>query len=276
VAYSRRSSRSPRSRFTVGLLILTSVTILVLDLPGTGPLDPVRNLFASAFRPVRAAADVIFEPISNGWKGAFGYDELSDENAELQRQLAELQGDQAELEQLRAENAELKKLNGIATGEEPSKAAEVISGPLSSFEQSVEIDVGSGDGIAEGMAVVTGGGVLGRVADVKRSTSTVELITEPTMSVGVRLRNGDIGTVTGQGQGKDLRLEGVDDETNVRKGDLVYTSGIDRSAFPKDVVVGRVSRTADGVDGIGRDVDVTPSVDFTSRFVRVILREPPS
>ena len=43
MAYSRRSSRNPRSRFTFGLLLLTAVTILVLDLPGTGPLDPIRG-----------------------------------------------------------------------------------------------------------------------------------------------------------------------------------------------------------------------------------------
>ena len=35
-------------------LAMTAVTLLVLDLPGTGPLDPVRGAFAAAFRPIRA------------------------------------------------------------------------------------------------------------------------------------------------------------------------------------------------------------------------------
>ncbi|MCB0971302.1 MAG: hypothetical protein KDA97_07270, partial [Acidimicrobiales bacterium] len=70
MAYPRRSPRSPRSRFTLGLLLLTAVSLLVLDLPGTGPLDPVRNALATAFRPVQAAGNAIFEPIGNGWKGA--------------------------------------------------------------------------------------------------------------------------------------------------------------------------------------------------------------
>ena len=76
MAYNRRSTRSPRSRTTLALLVLTAVTILVLDLPGTGPLDPVRNVLSTAFSPIRAAGNAIFEPLSNGWKGAFGYDDV--------------------------------------------------------------------------------------------------------------------------------------------------------------------------------------------------------
>jgi rod shape-determining protein MreC len=259
----------------VALLLLTAITLLVFDLPGTGPLDPIRNLLSSAFRPVRAAGDAVFEPIGNGWKGAFGYDDVSEENAQLKAELEERKGEIDELEALRTEVAELKKLNRIRTGDEPSKAAEVISGPLSSFDQSVTIDVGSGDDVQVGMAVVTGGGVLGRIAEVESATATVELLTDPAVSIGVRLRNGDIGSVQGQGQGEPLLLSGVEDDTEVEEGDLITTSGIDRSAFPSDVVVGRVSKVSARGDGVGRDIEVEPSADLTSRYVKVVLREPP-
>lgn len=274
MAYPRRSSRSPRSRFTLGLLLLTAFTLLVLDLPGTGPLDPVRNALSAAFRPIRAAGDAVFSPISNGWKGAFGYDEVTDENAELRKDLEEAKGDEAELERLRAENQELKKLNRIDTGGERSKAVEIISGPLSSFEQTVEIDAGSDDGVAEGMAVVTGGGVLGRVTDTEGSRATVQLLTEPGVSIGVRTKAGDLGVVRGQGQGEPLRLD-IADDVRLKVGDRIWTSGIDRSAFPKDVYIGKVSKVGKAVDGIGRTVEVEPSADFSSRYVKVILREPP-
>jgi len=275
VAYSRRSSRSPRSRFTFGLLLLTALTILVLDLPGTGPLDPVRDGLAAVFRPVRAAGNAVFEPLSNGWKGAFGYDDVTDENDQLKKQLEQRKGDEAELARLEAENKELKKLNRIDTGGERSRAAEVVSGPLSSFDQSVEINLGSSNGVRKGMAVVTGGGVLGRIADTHRSTSTVELITESDVSIGVSVGDGDLAVAHGQGLGKPLRIEGIEDETAVEKGDYVYTSGIDRSAFPKDLVIGKVSKVGKASDGIARTIEVEPSADLTSRYVKVILREAP-
>ena len=44
--------------------------------------------------------------------------------------------------------------------------AEVVSGPLTSFDATIEIDRGSGDGVKEGMAVVTAAGLVGRVVRV--------------------------------------------------------------------------------------------------------------
>ncbi len=116
MAFPRHSSRSPRSRYTLGLLLLTAVTLLVLDLPGTGPLKPVRNVLAGIFSPIRSAGDAVFAPISNGWKGAFGYDDLKDENDRLKGRIEDQKGDQAELERLRREVADLEKLNGVAAG----------------------------------------------------------------------------------------------------------------------------------------------------------------
>ena len=81
MAYPRRSSSSPGSRARLGLLVLTALSLLALDLPGTGPLKPIRNVLASAFQPIRSAGDAVLEPFSNGWKGAFGYDDLKAEKS---------------------------------------------------------------------------------------------------------------------------------------------------------------------------------------------------
>lgn len=276
MAYSRRPSRTPRSRFTLGLLLLTAVSVLVLDLPGTGPLDPVRSAFAAIFRPVRAAGDAVFEPISNGWKGAFGYKDVKDENDKLRKKLEDKKGHEAELVRLRAEVAELRKLNKIKVKGVPTVAAEIVSGPISSFEQTIEIDVGSGDGVKKGMAVVTGGGLFGQVVKVHGGRSTVQLITESDVSVGVSTKKGDLGLAQGQGQGKPLVIKNFPDSVKLKVGDHIYTSGIDRSAFPKDLAIGRVSKVGKSVDGLPRVIEVEPSADFTARYVKVAKRERPS
>lgn len=275
MAFSRRPSRSPRSRFTLGLLLLTAVTMLVLDLPGTGPLEPVRDAFGTAFRPLRAAGDAVFEPISNGWKGAFGYGDLKDENDRLKRDLEERKGQDAKIARLTQQVEDLQKLEGIDAGSEQTRSAEIISGPISSFEQTVEIDQGSSDGVKVGMAVITGGGVLGRVSDTEASRATVELLTETSVSIGVRLANGDLAVAHGRGAGKALGVDDVEDTTKVAVGDYVYTSGIDRTAFPKDLVVGKVSKVGKSVAGIPRVIEVEPLADLTSVYVKVVLRDPP-
>jgi rod shape-determining protein MreC len=274
VAFPRRSSRTPRSRATIGLLLLTAITVLVLDLPGTGPLDPIRNVIATAFRPVRAAGSAVFEPISNGWKGAFGYDDVREENDRLREQLEEQKGLEAEVERLQQDNEELRKINGITIEDVPTKAVKVVSGPISSFEQVVQVDIGSSGHVKAGMAVITGGGVLGRVADTGAGRATVDLITTPGLKLGVATKQGDLGTVEGQGPDDPLILE-IDDEVRLREGDLIYTSGIDRSAFPGELPVGKVSKITEADDGVARRVEVEPTADLASRYVRIVLREAP-
>lgn len=280
MAYSRRPPRTSRSRTTLALLLLTAVTLLVLDLPGTGPLDPVRGAFGAAFRPFRAAGNAVFEPLSNGWKGAFGYDDLEKQNEELKAKLEERKSEEADVKRLQQKVADLSRINGVTIEAQKTKVAEVVSGPLNSFEQTLEIDAGSSDGIKKGMAVITGrtrgsgGAVFGRIAEVRSNSSTVELITELDVKIGIRTQKGDIGTATGQGQGKPLLIEGID-EVNLAKGDFLWTSGIDRSAFPDDLYVGKISKVTKPAEGVERVVEAEPAADLTSRYVRVVLKDPP-
>jgi rod shape-determining protein MreC len=279
LAFPRRSSNSTRSRFTLGLLLLTAVTLLALDLPGTGPLQPVRNVLAGAFRPVRSAAETVFSPVTNGWRGAFGYEEVKDENDRLRALLDEARGDEAEMARLRREVDELQKLNGVVAAGERLSTAQVISDPLSSFDLTVEIDQGSGAGVKDGMAVITGltegaqGGVFGRVVEVEGGRSRIELVTAASFQVGVRLEGGGRGVARGQGPGAPLRIDGI--ATGAEEGDFVYTSGIAETAFPPDIVVGRVAGVRTGPNDESDVLEIEPLADLDAVYVKVVLRDPP-
>ena len=129
--------------------------------------------------------------------------------------------------------------------------------------------------LAVGDEVVTGGGILGKVAEVKGSTATIDLLTKPGVKLGVATKLGTLGTVEGQGPNRPLVLELQQTDTKLRVGDPIYTSGIDRSAIPGDLPVGRVSKVIDGGDGVAPRYEVEPSADLTSRYVKVVLKEPP-
>ncbi|CAN5405969.1 hypothetical protein BH10ACT1_BH10ACT1_18430 [soil metagenome] len=282
MAFSRRSSRSPRSRYTLGLLLLTAVTLLVLDLPGTGPLQPVRNVLAGIFSPIRSAGDAVFKPIGNGWHGAFSYDDVKDDNDELRAELEEAKGHDAELARAEAEIEDLKKLNGVTVETVTTKTAKVVSEGISNFDQSVDIDQGSGAGVKKGMPVIsgmtsgTGGGLLGKVLEVVGGgRSKVELITSPDFKVGVSLEDGSRGIVSGQGRGKALKATGIKLDAKVEVGDYVYTSGINETQFPADLKVGRVKSVRVASNGLSREVTVTPLADLTSVYVKVVLKDPP-
>lgn len=281
MAFPRRSSRSPRSRYTLGLLLLTAVTLLVLDLPGTGPLQPVRDALGGLFRPLRSAGDTAFSPISNGWKGAFGYEDVKHENDRLRAKLEDTKSDTAELARLRRRVANLEKLNGVAPSTLRTRTAQVVAEAPSSFDATVEIDQGSGDGIKKGMAVITGltegrgGGLFGRVIRVRSGRSSVQLVTDPGFEVGIRLEDETRGVLSGQGRNRPLVVEGIPTTVTVKKGSWVYTSGIQDSAFPEDVAVGRVTKVHPAANGLSQTLEVRPLADLSSVFVKVVLKDPP-
>ena len=281
MAFPRRSSRSPRSRYTLGLLLLTAVTLLVLDLPGTGPLDPVRNVGAGIFRPIRSAGDTVLAPVSNGWKGAFRYGELKKDNDKLRAKVEDAKGSQAEVARLRRRVANLEQLNGVAADNLRTRTAQVIAESPSSFDATVDLDQGSGDGVKKGMAVITGrakgsgGGLFGRILRVQSGRSTVQLITDPEFQVGVRLADGTRGVLQGQGRNKSVVIEGIPTKVTVKKGSFVYTSGITESAFPEDLAVGGVTRVRAAANGLSQTLEVQPLADLSSVFVKVVLKDPP-
>lgn len=274
MAFPRRSSSTPRSRATFGLLVLTAVSLLVLDLPGTGPLRPIRNVLASAFNPVRSAGDALLEPFANGWKGAFGYGDLKAENDRLRDELAATAGQDADIERLQAKVRDLERMHGIDAGDLRLLTAEVVSAPLNNFDQSVEIDQGSGDGVKAGMAVVTSGNaVFGRIDTTTGGRSTVTLITTADFQVGVRLADGTRAVAQGQGRNRPLLIDSVE-VTRAKVGDWVYTSGVEQSPFPKDLKIGKVTKV-DAPPGQGTTLEVEPLADLASVYVKVVLKDPP-
>src|SRR5687767_3842441 len=86
------SSRGGRSRFTLVLLILTSITVLTLDFRGSSAIQSVRNSASTVFSPVRDAASSAFSPATNAWDGLFHYGDLEKENEQLRAQIEGLGG----------------------------------------------------------------------------------------------------------------------------------------------------------------------------------------
>ena len=272
------SRRTGRSRLTLVLLILTSVTVLTLDFRDSTMVQDARRWASTVLGPVRDAADSAFSPVSDAWNGVTRYGDLEDENERLKARIAELEGEHYLDEDAAAQLDELLDQVDISwVGDIPKATARVVSGPASNFSYAVDIDKGSKDGVAVGMPVVTGAGLLGRVAQVSPNRATVQLITDPDFRVGVRVaKGGDLGTARGRGRESSLLVDtNVDPDRTVKVGALVTTSGTDRSAYPASIPIGKVESTRDSSGGLALELLVEPFVDVEDlAFVTVLLWEP--
>jgi len=177
-------SRLSRRRVVV-LLVLTSLLLITLDRRGNNAIiDKARQAFAVVLRPFDVAANAVSTPIANAWYGITHYDDVKNENEALRDQLENQKGAEIEAQTAITKYYELLKLYRLnSVHNYKSVFAQVVGEAPSNFQNTVEITVGTRDGVAVGMPVTDGAGLIGKVTKVYPDRSVVMLITDPQFSV---------------------------------------------------------------------------------------------
>jgi rod shape-determining protein MreC len=138
-------------RRTMIILLLSSVLLITLDLRGNAVFDAARTGFNYALRPFEIAGEVVTRPVERAWSGINRVDDLERENAVLQEQLDRLRSDQIAAQAALQENRELKGLLNIESlGSFDRRTCSIIGSSPSNFDQRVEIDCGSVNGLRPG------------------------------------------------------------------------------------------------------------------------------
>lgn len=272
-------NRTGRSRLTLVLLLVTSVTLLTLDFRGFGPIQSAQDAARDAFQPIQNGVGNVFGPVTNSWSAVTEYDELEDENARLRAELEALKADSITNSNAEQELAAiLTELDIAYLAEIPRTTARTV-GQIGNFSDlTIEIDKGSNDGIAEQMPAVTSGGLIGQVIEVGANRSRISLMTDPAFNVGVRLVGLDeIAVASGSGEGQPLVVEaGIDPETIVEVGTSAVTSGVNGSLYPPDIPIGLVSDVSVDETTLNQVLEITPTADLDNiTFVTVLLYRPP-
>ncbi|MHB8467410.1 MAG: rod shape-determining protein MreC [Acidimicrobiales bacterium] len=271
------SRRSARPRFILIVLLLASVTLVTLDQRGGGAIPSLRGKARDAFSPVQNLFSDATSPITDFFQGVFGYAQLRHDNARLRTQIEALRAQQIQDQYLQQENKDLTdQLRLDFVGDIPTVASRVIGGAESNFQVTVVIDRGSDAGIAKGMPVVAGSGLVGRVIEVSARQSTVILLTDASMGVGVQFAPSQaVGVAQGQGPGRPLDVTLVDPSLDTPVGTAAVTSGLAGSPYPRGMPIGKVSRDVAQPGVHGHAVSVTPIVDLARlSYVDVLIWTP--
>ncbi|MBU97906.1 MAG: rod shape-determining protein MreC [Acidimicrobiaceae bacterium] len=271
--------RNSGSRFTLAILLLSSVTLISLDARGYEPLTNLRKAATAIVQPFRNIASTIFDPIGDAWESLSNGDTLEKENALLRAQLGELleyrsttEGAVEELAALRTQ-LELKNLGGQET-----VVAEVTAQSVSNFDPYIlEIGKGTQNGIREGMAVISAGGLIGRIEDPGLRSARVRLVTDPNVNVGALVvGTNQVGIITGNGVGQPLRVsDGIPVSADVEIGSVLVTSGSERSPYPGGFAIGTVLEIIVDEINLEKELVVAPTGQIENlEFVTVIIYEP--
>jgi rod shape-determining protein MreC len=221
---------------------IVSVVVMVLDHRG-GYLETARLWMSAAANPIY----VVVQTPGQLWRwitSSFAdRSRLRTENAELTEQLRVARTQLLRFESLNEENRRLREIREASKGvSERTLIAEIISVSVNPFRHMVVINKGADDGVFRGQPVLDAFGVVGQVMQVGKTTATLILITDAEHAVPVQVnRNGIRSIAMGTGEAAKLSLPYLTVESDVRKGDLLVSSGLD-AIFPAGYPVATVTK----------------------------------
>jgi rod shape-determining protein MreC len=259
------------------LAAFSAVSLTMLSLPLTAPVRAVKACVVYLFNPVvyyGAKGTQRLADIPSGMERLLSADM---ENVRLQTQLRDALWEKAELQALLVENQRLTGILGLQVprGYTPLWADVMERDPQHWFS-SIMVNAGMDKGVTLNAPVfgVSGGtlAAIGRVAEVRRDSSLVLLMTDELSSVATYLSSAAVeGLVQGEG-GPRLRMNYLPSEAALSTGDLVYTSPTS-ATFPGEVLVGRVTSINPRDPFLTfHSVEVQPSVEAASLRNVLILR----
>ena len=264
---------------TIGLLVLASIAIITLDYRGQahGVISGAKRGAHDAFSPLQRGVDAIARPVGRFLSGAVHGGDLEAQNAKLRREIGALQRQTLITQSTRNSLRALQRLDQLPwVGATPTVTAQVTALSPSDFAATIELDKGSTSGVAVGMPVVGGAGLVGQVTLVWSSGCTVRLVTDVDSSVGVRFGSGgNLALVQGSGLGRNLAVNLIAPGTTLHKGEVLTTSGLQHAQYPQDIPVASVSSFSSTPSATQETVSARPFADLdVLQYVDVLQWQP--
>ncbi|KRK99277.1 rod shape-determining protein MreC [Companilactobacillus futsaii] len=260
---------------TFGLL---AVTVNIRDKKSTPPVvQQIGN-------DVVSVVGGVFAYPTNAVKNATS--EFSDlyntytENKRLKARIGELAQNQAKLEVVQEENKKLKqelKLNSTLTDYSTVNAS-VLSRSPNSWQSYLTINRGQTSGIKKNMPVMSGKGLIGRIIEVDKVSSKVELISTDNelndkFAAEILGNNKNITGVVSRYDSDtgDLVMENVTSTKNIKKGQSVITSGLG-GLTPRGLYIGKVYGIKKDNYGMTNSVYITPAAELRNFTVVTVIK----
>jgi rod shape-determining protein MreC len=270
-----------RRRAVLALLIVGSFLLLTVTY-GQSP-NGVQQSIGAAFGPIQDVADRALKPARDliGW-----FDETFEARGENERLREELVGlrKQASAGQVALqENAQLRRLLDfdrsppvVYSTFEPV-TGRVIGRSPTFWHSAVNIDLGRDDGVRVDDPVMSGAGLVGRVASVQGGSAQVTLLTDHTSGISAKvLPGGAQGVVRPEvGDPEDLVLDFIKAARNVGAKQTVVTAGWRAgdlaSHFPGSLPIGEVTQASVEEQEASQQVHLRPFADLANLDIVQVL-----
>ena len=232
----------------------------------------VREDVAVAVTPIQYAVNAPIEFVDGAVSDVSSKHALLDENAKLKTQLLLLQAKMQKTLSIESENHQLMQLlQASAKAGGRVLQAEILAVSPNPALHQVIIDKGSTQGVYLGQPVLDAYGIMGQVVQLGPLSSRILLLTDSQSAIPIEdSRSGVRAIAAGNSHLGELELMGITRTSNVKKGDLLISSGLGQR-YPYGYPVGTVSRIDRNTSGQFSRVFIRPSAHIQqSRLVLLV------
>lgn len=289
------------------LATVVAVSLVSIFLSHHHATDPAHNLTLAVSAPLE---DVLYDavhPIDNIYQGIADRGDLVRQNEELRAEVERLQAELASRNNNAQRIAALEDALGVKMNRPDDKllAANIVAQDPSGQKRLVAIDRGSGDGIEEGMVILSrSGSLVGTVAMPYKDYAWVRLITDPDSAVNAQVdvspallgnntsvltgpsatpgaspapsprpASSETTSVRGVADG-DLRqgliLDLLPPDANIPKDTLVVTSGLGGN-YPPGILIGSIKDIQQRPQAAFKKAVLEPATQLSSLETVLVL-----
>jgi rod shape-determining protein MreC len=212
--------------------------------------------------PVQRVLAAPANAFSRVWQGYVALFDVREDNERLVERIAQLEEENLQYREALVTSGRLSDIAQMrADFEFPMLASRVVGLDVSPWFRAVLVDRGEQQGVHPGNPVITHDGVVGLVTATASSAAKTMLLLDRQSAVdGLVQRSRVRGVVRGQGTDR-LGFEFVVREADVRRGDVIISSGLD-GVYPKGLRIGVVEEVRDAGGRLLQTAILQPSVDF--------------
>ncbi len=230
-----------KNYFALGAVIV--VAVLILSLPASATTR-LKFAISSWFLPLFGLADTAQRLPADLADTVLPRRELLQQIAKLRNENQQLKEQQFQTAAFARENEQLRtSLNWRKQTPWKLKLANVVTRDPANWWRTIDIDLGSRDGISNNLPVLTASGLVGRISSVDKASAKVVLIGDPNCRVSALVENAarDTGVLLASGplDTSLVQLTYLASSANLKSGQNVVTSGLG-GIFPKGIPIGQI------------------------------------
>jgi rod shape-determining protein MreC len=237
-----------------------AVALITIDFRDGGT-SGAHSVGGRLFGPVEHVAGDV-----TGWFRSGG---SSAEVSALQQQNTALQLELAQSKVTAQQAAELGSLHKLTGKDGYTVVAATVIAAGGDYSDTVTISAGSSDGITANETVLNGDGLVGTVVATSPTTATVQLATDATATVGIRMAgDGQIGALSGTANDfsgtAPLKLTLFNADATLKPGQELVTFGsVGGRPYVPGIPIGTITTVTTEPGSLTPTALVKPFADFT-------------